>query len=139
MGYGNVNAGRGVTMINGQGEIDGHQLIFALSPVGFAEGFPDGFDPLDKTQVQRAFEAFLPGAEVLDVDADNWNVDPYSNGSWSTYRVDQMQYLGGMRKPKGRLAFAGSDICRGWVSWIDGAIESGTYAAAQRDRLISND
>jgi monoamine oxidase len=139
MGYGNVDAGRGVTMINGQGEIDGHQLIFALSPVGFSEGSPEGFDPLDKMQVQRAIEAYMPGAEVLEVDGENWNVSPYSNGSWSAYRVGQMEYLGGMRKPEGRMTFAGSDICRGWVSWIDGAIESGTYAAAQLDRLISND
>jgi monoamine oxidase len=139
MGYGNVNSGHGVTMVNGQSEIDGHQLIFALSPVGFSDDFPDGFNPVDRAQVQRAVEAFLPGAEVLEVDADNWNVDPYSDGSWSTYRIGQMEHLGGMRKPEGRLTFAGSDICRGWVSWIDGAIESGTYAAAQLDRIISTD
>ena len=37
------------------------------------------------------------------------------------------------------LTFAGSDICRGWMTWIDGAIESGTYAAAQLDRILMID
>jgi monoamine oxidase len=138
-GYGSVDASHGVTMLNSQGEVDGHQLLMALSPVGCTDDFPDGFNPLDKAAVQRAIDAFLPGAEVLEVDGDDWNADPYSDGSWSTYKVGQMEYLGGMRKPEGRLTFAGSDICRGWVSWVDGAIESGVYAAAQIDRLISSD
>lgn len=137
MGYANVEAGHGVTMLNGQGEVHGHQLLFALSPVGFDDRHPEGLNPLDKAQMQRVIDAFIPGAEVLEVDGENWNIDPYSDGSWSTYRVGHMDYLGEMRKPEGRLVFAGSDICRGWVSWVDGAIESGTYAAGQLDRLLS--
>ena len=42
-----------------------------------------------------------------------------------------------MRKPEGRLVFAGSDIARGFVMWVDGAIESGTYAAAELDRIVT--
>jgi monoamine oxidase len=138
MGYSTIDAGHGLTMVNGQGEVDGHQLIFALSPVGITDDTPDGFNPLDKANVAKAFEAFMPGAEILEVDADDWNAEPYSNGSWSTYRIGQMAYLGGMRKPEGKLTFAGSDICRGWLTWIDGAIESGTDAAAQLDRIVSD-
>jgi monoamine oxidase len=33
------------------------------------------------------------------------------------------------RRPEGRLAFAGSDIARGWISLVDGGIESGLTAA----------
>jgi monoamine oxidase len=139
MGYANVHAGHGLTMLNSQGEIDGHQLLFGLSPVGIRDGIQDAFDPSNKAQVQRAVEAFIPGARVLEVDAEDWNVDPWSNGSWTTYRIGQMEFLGGMRKPEGRLTFAGSDICRGWMTWIDGAIESGTYAAAELDRILSDD
>jgi monoamine oxidase len=77
--------------------------------------------------------------EVLEVDAEGWNVDPYSNGSWSTYRIEQMEFLGGMRKLEGRLTFAGSEICRGSLTWIDGAVESGTYSAAELDRILTRD
>jgi monoamine oxidase len=139
LGYANIEAGRGLTTLNHQAEVDGYQLMFGLSPVGKRDGIADAFDPLDKTHVQRAVEAFIPGAKVLEVDGEDWNTSPWSNGSWSTFRIGQMEYLSGMRRPEGRLAFAGSDICRGWLSWIDGAIESGTYAAAELDRIISSD
>ncbi|WP_255456925.1 MULTISPECIES: NAD(P)/FAD-dependent oxidoreductase [unclassified Mycolicibacterium] len=138
-GTGSVTGSNGVSFIKGEGEIDGHQLLMIFSPVGATEDTPDGFNPLDKEVVQRAVEAFIPGAEVVEVDGHDWNADPYSDGAWSCYKVGQIGYLGGMRKPEGRLTFAGSDICRGWVSWIDGAIESGTSAAAELDRLISRD
>jgi monoamine oxidase len=136
-GYANVEASHGLTLINSQAEVDGAQLIFAVSPVGRRDGVEGGFDPLDKAQVQRAYETFLPGATVLEVDAQDWNVDPFAMGSWSTYRIGQMEYLGGMRQPEGRLTFAGADICRGWMTWIDGAIESGTSSAAELHRLLA--
>ena len=97
----------------------------------------DGFDPLDRDQVQAAISAYIPGARVIATDTEHWNVEPFSNGSWPTYRIGQMEFLGGMRKAEGRLTFAGSDIARGFMSWIDGAIESGTYAAAELHRIVT--
>ncbi|MBT2266037.1 flavin monoamine oxidase family protein [Rhodococcus erythropolis] len=136
-GYGNYKVTNGVSMLIDEGEVDGYRLMMAFSPAGISEENPDGFDPLDIASVQAAIEAFVPGAEVVKVDGHDWNADPYSDGSWSAFKVGELDYLGGMRKPEGRLTFAGSDICRGWISWIDGAIESGTYAAAELDRIVS--
>jgi monoamine oxidase len=35
-----------------------------------------------------------------------------------------------MRRPEGRVVFAGSDLANGWAGFIDGAIESGLRAGA---------
>ena len=137
MAYGNVDAGGGLTLLNGQGQIDGAQLMFALSPIGRREGVDDIFNPFDVDQVQAAISAYVPGARVVATDAEDWNVEPFSNGSWATYRIGQMEVLGGMRKPEGRLTFAGSDVARWFMTSIDGAIESGTYAAAEMDRIVT--
>lgn len=138
MGYANLDAGDGVTMLNGQGEIDGHQLHFALSPVGFDDRHLEGLNSLDKAQMQRAVESFLPGAEVLAVHGENCNVASYSDWSWSTYRIGHMEYLSEMRKPEGRLLFAESDICRGWsAGWM--APSRTAPMRAQLDRLLYRD
>jgi monoamine oxidase len=137
MAYGNVDAGGGLVIVNGQGEVDGAQLIFGLGPTGRRDGVQDAFDPFDLDQAQAAISAYIPGSRVIATDAEDWNVEPFSNGSWPSYRVGQMEFLGGMRKPEGRLTFAGSDIARGFMGWIDGAIESGTYAAAELDRIVT--
>jgi monoamine oxidase len=136
MGYGNLDQGHGVTVLNGQGEIDGAQLLFGLSPIGKAPGVDHFFDPFDRTRVQAAISAFIPGAKVIATDAVDWNVEPYSRGAWGAYKIGQMEHLGGMRVPEGRVAFAGGDIARGSMG-INGAIESGTYAAATLDRIVT--
>jgi monoamine oxidase len=135
-GYGTVEAGRGVTVITTQGEIDGAQLLFLLSPVGKREGCDVQFDPCDRRQVDDAIQAYMPGARLIAHDAEDWNVEPYSRGAWGAFRIGQMEHLGGMRRPEGRLVFAGADIARGTLG-IDGAIESGSYAAATLDRIVT--
>jgi hypothetical protein len=135
MGYGSVEAGRGLTLLNGQGEIDGAQLVWGLSPIAKREGCDPVFDPLDAAQIRDAVTAYMPGARVIATDAEDWEA-PYSRGAWGSYRIGQMQYLGGMRRPEGRLTFATSDINRTAMS-IDGAIESGTYAAVALDRILT--
>jgi monoamine oxidase len=136
MGYGNLDQGQGLTILNCQGEIDGAQLLFGLTPIGRAPGADRFFDPFDHAQVQAAISAFIPGARVIATDAEDWNVEPYSRGAWGAYKIGQMEHLGGMRLPEGRVAFAGGDIARGSMG-INGAIESGSYAAATLDRIVT--
>jgi monoamine oxidase len=135
MGYGSLDAGQGLTILNCQGEIDGAQLLFGLSPIGQAPGAERVFDPYDTEQVKAAITAFIPGARVIATDAEDWTVEPYSQGAWSVYKIGQMDHLTGMRMPEGRLTFAGGDIARGPMA-INGAIESGSYAAAALDRIM---
>jgi hypothetical protein len=135
LGYGSVEAGRGLTLLNGQGEFDGAQLVWGLSPVGKREGCDPVFDPVDGDQVRAAIDAYMPGARVIATDAEDWN-EPYSRGAWGSYRIGQIDYQAGMRRPEGRLVFATSDINRGAMS-IDGAIECGTNAALTLDRILT--
>ena len=74
---------------------------------------------------------------VLEVIGHDWEGDEFSRGTWATYRPGQLTgLLPTARRPEGRLAFAGADISRGWISHVDGGIESGlTAALATRQTL----
>jgi monoamine oxidase len=88
-------------------------------------------------EVQDAFAAYVPGAKVLKVDAHYWNSDPHSLGTWMAFRPGQISRFGaGLRRPEGRLAFATADMAIGWTGYIDGAIESGSRAAARTRELL---
>jgi len=39
------------------------------------------------------------------------------------------RYLRELQRPEGRVFLAGSDIASGWSGFIDGAVESGLWAA----------
>jgi monoamine oxidase len=100
-------------------------------------GFPvKGFDVNDDDHVKLAVQRIMPGAEVLESYAYDWNADPYSKGTWCTYRPGMWSKFGAaMRQKEGRLIFAGSDIADGWRGFIDGAIETGLRAS--RDVLTA--
>ncbi|HEY0939883.1 MAG TPA: FAD-dependent oxidoreductase [Steroidobacter sp.] len=99
--------------------------------VGFGPD-PKLLDVNDTEAVQKAVAAFVPGAEVLESTGYDWNVDPYSQGTWCMYRpMFFSKYLRELQRPEGGLYFAGSDIANGWRGFIDGAIESGMSAARQ--------
>ncbi|MBI4538643.1 MAG: FAD-dependent oxidoreductase [Gemmatimonadetes bacterium] len=91
---------------------------------------PKRIDVHSKAAVQAAVRRFLPDAEVTDVFAYDWHLDPYSLGTWCIFRKGQMtRYLAALRKPEGLVHFAGGDIALGWRGFIDGAIESGIRVA----------
>ena len=94
-------------------------------------GFPvPGFDVNDDDQVKTAVQRIMPGAEVLESYAYDWNSDPYSKGTWCTYRPSMWTKYGvAMRQNEGRIVFAGSDVADGWRGFIDGAIETGLRAS----------
>ena len=83
-----------------------------------------------KAAVQEVLRRFLPEAEVVSTLAYDWNLDPYSLGTWCILRKGQMtKYLAALREPHGRVHFAGGDFALGWRGFIDGAIESGNREA----------
>jgi nicotine oxidoreductase len=99
--------------------------------VSFAVPEP-GFDPLDREQVEKALRAYAPDAEVVAVDAHDWNADPYARGTWMVFRPGWLKaHAEAIREPEGRILFAGSDVApRMTAGWIDGAIATGIEAAA---------
>ena len=87
-------------------------------------------DAGDLPAVQRQLDAILPGYEVLDATAHDWLADEFSRGTWAIHRPGWYEHHhAAMRRPEGRVVFAGSDIANGWAGFIDGAIESGLCGA----------
>jgi len=72
------------------------------------------------------YTPIMPGYEVLDVTAHDWQADEFANGTWAIHRPGWYSiYHREMQRPEGRVVLAGSDFANGWSGFIDGAIESG--------------
>lgn len=90
---------------------------------------PEFLDVNDNENVQMAIRRFIPDAHVKRVFGYQWNLDPFSRGTWCVYRPGQYgRYLTQLQQSEGRLVFANSDWASGWRGFIDGAVESGLRA-----------
>ncbi|WP_280218174.1 flavin monoamine oxidase family protein [Nocardia neocaledoniensis] len=93
-------------------------------------GDATAIDPTDRGAVERALRFFVPDLEVLDVACHDWVSDPYSQGTWVHHRPGYLtQAAPLLRRPHGRIHFAGGDLAALGVGGIDGAIETGARAA----------
>jgi|GEM_PF-289720 len=63
------------------------------------------------------------------VPAHDWVADPFSRGTWHTTRVGQAEGWYDLAGQPGPCFFAGGDLSRRWVGWMDGALTSGADAA----------
>ncbi len=109
---------------------DGSQLL-----IGFGID-ADRCHAGDLPAVQRQIDAILPGYEVLDATAHDWLGDEFSRGTWAIHRPGWYEHHhAAMRRPEGRVVFAGSDLANGWSGFIDGAIESGLRGASLAQAL----
>ncbi len=128
----------GAFMIYGDHYFDNGDLLMTMFALASLEGDDYHFDADDRASVQRAVEAMLPGVEVVDCYAHNFNTDPYSKGDWISWRpgrVSRSHSLLGA--PEGRLAFATADVAPKWLMMIEGAIECGHRAANQTVNAIA--
>lgn len=107
--------------------------------VGF--GLPSAhFDPTSVADVQAALDAHLEGARVVLVDGHDWNADPYSRGAWMVPRPGQLtKLMSAQSVAEHRLHFAGGDISTGWMSYMDGSLESGRRAADELKVALAMD
>lgn len=84
----------------------------------------------DHLQMQTWMRNFIPDIEIIKSTGHEWNGDPYSLGTFCTYRPSQMsKYFDALQKNEGSIYFAGGDIGDGWRGFIDGAIGSGITTA----------
>ena len=91
-------------------------------------------------EVEAAIRAFLPGAELIEHTAHDWEADPFARGTWTVFRPGQiMRYETALRAREGRLVFAGAHTALLWPGFIDGAVESGLRAAADVRELLSSE
>jgi monoamine oxidase len=111
---------------------NGRPLVLAFGPS--AERLP--LD--DHALVAKAIEEMLPGATVESVGGHDWVRDPFSRGTWASYPPGAwLRWAPELERPEGRIAFAGSDIARGWGAYMDGAIETGFRAADEVEAILS--
>lgn len=97
--------------------------------VGFGKS-PKQLDVYDDDAVQAILERYIPGAQLLESFSYDWNLDPYSKGTWCMFPPGMLSNsLEGLQRPEGNIYFAGGDIANGWRGFIDGAIETGARAA----------
>ena len=94
--------------------------------------------PDDPEPVARAIEELLPGARVEEVGGHDWVRDPLAGETWASYGPGRsLRWLPELERLEGRVAFAGSDIARGWGSYMDGAIETGLRASREVEAILS--
>ena len=105
--------------------------------VGFGKD-PALLDVYDDEAVEQVLRQYLPGAQLLESFSYDWNLDPYSKGTWCMYPPGMLTgALEELQRPEGNVYFAGSDIANGWRGFMDGAIESGARAAQQVTRKLA--
>jgi pseudooxynicotine oxidase len=91
---------------------------------------PRRMDYENKAAVQAALRDYVPDAVVEEVHYNPWTVDPYSKGTWATYRAGWFEkYYAHFQRDRGRVFFGQGDHGEGWRGFIDGAIGAGTRAA----------
>jgi hypothetical protein len=126
--------GHGLHLLYGDrpyGDDDEQTLV-----IGF--GWPvEGFDPTSTADLQRALEAFHPGAELVAYTTHDWISDPASKGTWVNTPADRPEVLRADRFPlHGRVAFATSDVASEEAGWFEGALLSGSAAARSLRPLL---
>ena len=110
---------------------DGGTIVLAFGPSTAATSLAEP-DP-----VVRAIEEMLPGARVEEIGGHDWVRDPFARETWATYSPGTLlRWLPELERMEGRIAFAGSDIARGWGSYMDGAIETGLRAGREIEAIL---
>jgi monoamine oxidase len=114
-------------------EADDHTLLVAFGP----NAERSGLDVYDDQAVQAELRKLLPGVEVESSFSYDWNLDPFSKGTWANYRSGWLaKYHDDFGRDVGRVCFATGDHGPGWRGFIDGAIGSGIRAAGRVQRLL---
>jgi len=109
----------------GMRTVEGGTLVVGFDGVGALD------DPHDTAEVEAALRVIEPEAHVVACDSHDWIGDPFSKGTWSSWPPGwgSSNIAGELGRPRGRVAFAGSDTAVDGGGYIEGAITSGRQAA----------
>ena len=117
---------------------------------GLLVGFIDGQSALRWTSrsmedrrklvLERLVDFFGPEAgEVIDYEDQNWPAEEWSRGCYGAsmgpgVMTSIAQFL---RRPHGRIYWAGTETSSEWMGYVDGAIRSGERAAAEITQALA--
>ena len=103
---------------------DGSTLLIAFGL------YDEAGDPTT-AMVTAALAAAFPVSTYLDHDWHDWCADPFARGTWVSPRRDSLtDYAPAHWSPRGRLAFAGSDLYSAEQGWFEGALLTARTATA---------
>lgn len=112
-------------------EAEDHTLL-----VGFGND-PAKLDVYDDEAVQAMVRNYFPDAEVEGVFSYDWQLDPYSQGTYCSYKPGWIEkYHDHFQQDRGRTFFGQGDHDSGWRGFIDGAIGAGSKAAQRVNETL---
>ncbi|WP_275415937.1 flavin monoamine oxidase family protein [Actinoplanes couchii] len=113
-------------VVDGEGTTGWPVLVETYATAeGVAVVHLDGLDPAD------VLTEHYPAAVLSEDCWNDWVADPYAKGSWCAARPGQLDALHDLANRSGPLFFAGGDVSRRWMGWMDGAITSGADTAVR--------
>lgn len=92
---------------------------------------------MDHEAVVAALKTLQADTTVKGYLTHDWAHDPFAKGTWWCGGPDMAtKYTQELQQPHGRIIMASSDWADGWRSFVDGAIEQGSRAAARVAKLM---
>ena len=84
----------------------------------------------------QVHQVFPEAGNLTQMVVQQWGQDPFSQGSFCSYAPGQMTaYWRSLRNPHGRIFLAGEHTATEFVTYMEGAAESGLRAATQISRV----
>lgn len=88
------------------------------------------FDPKNLDEVNQVLADLQPNLQATATTGHDWNADEFSLGTWHMPRPGQnVGVAKAFAEPEGSVHFSGDYLAKGWVGFMDGAIESGFLVA----------
>lgn len=98
---------------------------------------PSKIDIYDNKAVEAILEPLFPGIQVESTYGYEWTLDPYSLGTYASYRPEWFEkYYAYFQKDRGRILFGQGDHGEGWRGSISGAIGAGSKVAVRAKELL---
>ena len=115
-------------------ELENSTLFMGFGPKA------DALDPNDTEAVQASLRKHLPKADVIASTGYQWTLDPFSKGTYCSYRPGQLKRFGKeMTRHEGRILMGSGDHGEGWRGFIDGAIARGSKVAQDTAKLLRDE
>jgi monoamine oxidase len=105
----------------------------ALAAFHLREGSAADQEAAITAELRRIF----PAASLTAALWHDWCDDPYARGTWNASAPGQLAQWHALASHAGPVFFAGGDISRRWLGWMDGAVTSGTDTAGRAAAFLS--
>jgi monoamine oxidase len=110
-------------------------VLVGLSEAGSARALRR-LDPLERRRrVLEVFEAFFGdrAREPIEFVEQDWNAEEWSRGCYGAFFPPGVWTTSGhtLRRPEGRIHWAGSKTSRVWAGYMEGAVRSGRRVATE--------